>query len=217
MSLGVVIIAGGAGTRLRSVTGAQPKALAPLGQGTLLSHLLERITPLSPARVVVLGGHQAPAIRAALPLGVELLVEASPLGTAGGLHQLPQAPETWLSLNIDHVSDLDLPALLAAHDGRATAVVHPVAHEIPHGVVTLEGDQLTSWVERPVQHIHVTVGAYVFNRSVLSEHLRGQPLHMPALIRALAPVQTFEHRGTGFDAGTPERLLAAQSWLQRAL
>lgn len=213
MSLGVVIIAGGAGTRLRSVTGDRPKALAPLGQGTLLSHLLERVAPLAPDRIVVLGGHQAQAIRAVLPLGVELLVEGSPLGTAGGLHQLPISPETWLSLNIDHVSDLDLPALLAAHDGRATAVVHPVAHEIPHGVVQLEKGQLIDWTERPVQHIHVTVGAYVFSRAALTEHLHGQQVHMPALIQALAPVNTFEHSGTWFDAGTPKRLLAAQAWL----
>ncbi len=213
MSLGVVIVAGGAGTRLRPVTGDQPKALAPLGKGTLLSHLLERIAPLAPERVVVLGGHQAQAIAAVLPSEVALLVEGSPLGTAGGLHQLPQAPETWLSLNIDHVSDLDLPALLAAHDGRATAVVHPVAHEVPHGVVQLVNGQLTGWTERPVQHIHVTVGAYVFSRAALSAHLHGQPMHMPALIQALAPVHTFEHRGTWFDAGTPKRLRAAQAWL----
>ena len=214
MSLGIVLIAGGAGTRLRSVTGALPKALAPLGPGTLLSHLLERVAELSPERVVVLGGHQAQAIRAVLPLDVELLVEGSPLGTAGGLHQLPQEPETWLSLNIDHVSDLDLSALLAAHDGRATAVVHPVAHEIPHGVVQLKNGMLTAWSERPVQHIHVTVGAYVFSRVALAEHLHGQSMDMPELLRALAPVQSFEHRGTWFDAGTPQRLLAAETWLQ---
>ncbi|MFT5583297.1 MAG: NDP-sugar pyrophosphorylase family protein [Cognaticolwellia sp.] len=214
MSLGVVVIAGGAGTRLRSVTGPLPKALAPLGRGTLLSHLLERVAPLSPERVVVLGGHQAQAIRAVLPLDVGLLVEESPLGTAGGLHQLPTAPKTWLSLNIDHVSDLNLDALLAAHDGRATAVVHPVAHEIPHGVVQIENGKLTAWRERPVQHIHVTVGAYVFSRSVLTEHLHGQPMDMPELLRAMAPVQSFEHRGTWFDAGTPKRLLAAETWLQ---
>jgi NDP-sugar pyrophosphorylase family protein len=163
--------------------------------------------------VVVLGGYQARAIQEVLPTGVELLVETSPLGTAGGLHQLPDQPESWLSLNIDHVSDLDLPALVAAHDGPATAVVHPLAHEIPHGVVKLEQGQLTDWSERPVHPIHVTVGAYVFSRAALKRHLRGQPMDMPSLIRAMAPVQSFEHRGTWFDAGTPERLSAAEAWL----
>lgn len=214
MSLGVVLIAGGEGTRLRAVTGPAPKALAPLGGGTLLSHLLARIAVLKPARVCVLGGYQAERLAQALPPQVELLVEPSPLGTAGGLHLLPPEPGTWLSLNIDHVSDLDLPALLAAHQGPATAVVHPVAHEIPHGVVELRQGQIVGWRERPIHEIHVTVGAYVFNRATLAEHLRGQAMDMPELIRRLAPVRSFEHRGTWFDAGTPERLLAAETWLR---
>lgn len=214
MSLGVVLIAGGAGTRLRPVTGGAPKALAPLGTGTLLTHLLERVAPLAPERICVLGGHQAEVLAAALPPAVSLLVEDRPLGTAGGLHQLPHTPRTWLSLNIDHVSDVDLHALLAAHQGPATAVVHPVAHEIPHGVVHLEEGALVRWEERPIHHIHVTVGAYVFARSALAEHLHGQAMDMPELIRRMAPVRSFEHRGTWFDAGTPERLLAAETWLR---
>ena len=52
--LGVVIIAGGAGRRLAAALPDRPKALAPLGSGTLLDHQLARVAPLRPAVVCVL-------------------------------------------------------------------------------------------------------------------------------------------------------------------
>lgn len=211
---GVAIIAGGLGTRLRPVTGTAPKALAPFAGGTLLSHLLERVAPLNPARVVLLAGYEASTLRACAPAGVEVIAEPSPLGTAGALAQLPPEPRTWLSLNVDHVSDLDLRALLAAHDGRATAVTTTVEHEIPQGVVQVQAGRLQSWQERPRLSLQVTVGAYVFDRAALAQVLHGQRMDMPELISALAPVQAFHHGGRWFDAGTPQRLAAAEVWYQ---
>jgi NDP-sugar pyrophosphorylase family protein len=203
------VFVGGLGTRLRSV--APVKALAPLGAGTLLSYQLDRLAPLQPERVVLLAGHAADALPA-LP-GVEIRTEPSPLGTAGALHGL--GPGTWLVLNVDHVSDLDLPGLLAAHDGRATAVVHPIQHQIPQGVVTLAGDQVVAYRERPTLDLWVTVGAYVFDGDALRGALDGSRCDMPELIQRLAPVRRFVHAGTWFDAGTPSRLAAADAWLRQ--
>lgn len=207
--MNAAVFVGGLGTRLRTI--APVKALAPLGAGTLLSYQLDRLAPLRPDRTVLLAGHAADALPD-LP-GVEVRVESTPLGTAGALHAL--GPGTWLVLNVDHVSDLDLAGLLAAHDGRATAVVHRVQHQIPQGVVTLRDDLVIEYRERPTLDLWVTVGAYVFDGDALTDALDGSRCDMPELIQRLAPVRRFVHPGAWFDAGTPSRLAAADAWLRQ--
>lgn len=212
--LGVAIMAGGFGRRLAAVTGGGPKALAPFGPGTLLDHQLRRVAPLRPERIVVLGHHHAAAVRAALGGRGEMQVEDRPLGTAGGLALLPSGPERWLVLNVDHVSDIDLRAFCAAFQPPALAATTEVPVVVDEGVVTLVGDRLTAWQERPVLRFPVTIGLYVFAAAALRTHLDGDTIDMPDLVRRLMPdgVHAWRHAGGWFDAGTPKRLAAAERW-----
>lgn len=215
-TLGAVIFAGGLGTRLRQVTGPTPKALAPLLGGTLLDHQLARLERLRPAQIVVLACYGADAVRQAVGNRAEVVVEESPLGTAGGLALLPRGCSRWLTLNVDHVSDVDLDALLAAHRPPCTACVTEVPVRIDQGVVDLDGDRMVAWRERPLVPFTVTTGLYVFSDAALRQVATGQRLDMPDLVRALVPhgVTTWMHRGTWFDAGTPDRLAQAEAWLR---
>ena len=58
---GVVILAAGQGTRMKSPL---PKALHEAAGKPLLEHVLEAVTPLKPERIVVIVGHQAEAVEA---------------------------------------------------------------------------------------------------------------------------------------------------------
>lgn len=217
--LGVAVMAGGAGTRLRPVTGPLPKALAPFDGSTLLAHQLERCARLDADRTVVLASARrgAATIAAQVP-ACEVIVEPSPLGTAGGLVHLPDDIERWLVVNVDHISDVDREALVAGASGPCTAVTTTVEATIDEGVVSLEpgphGPRLTSWRERPTVRVDVTTGLYVFDRTALAAQLDGTPCDMPELVRRLMPdgVRAWHHRGQWFDAGTPERLLRAAAW-----
>jgi NDP-sugar pyrophosphorylase family protein len=217
--LGVAVMAGGAGARLRTVTGAMPKALAPFRGETLLRHQLARCAGLDAARTVVLASARrgADLIAAHVP-GCEVLVEPSPLGTAGGLVHLPADIDRWLVVNVDHVSDVDREALVAGASGPCTAVTTTIDATIDEGVVTLEpgpnGPRITSWRERPTVRVEVTTGLYVFEHAALLDHLDGTPCDMPELVRRLMPdgVRAWHHRGQWFDAGTPDRLLRAEAW-----
>ena len=218
--LGVAIMAGGEGTRLRPVTGKMPKALAPFFRsGTLLSHQLERSAGLDATRTVVLASARrgADIIAAHVP-DCEVLVEPSPLGTAGGLIHLPSDVDRWVVVNVDHVSDVNREALVAGASGPCTAVTTTVEATIDEGVVSLEpgphGPLITRWSERPTVRVEVTTGLYVFTHAALQEHLDGTPCDMPELVRRLMPdgVRAWHHRGHWFDAGTPERLLRAEAW-----
>jgi MurNAc alpha-1-phosphate uridylyltransferase len=212
--LGVVIIAGGAGRRLAAALPDRPKALAPLGSGTLLDHQLARVAPLRPAVVCVLtcARHAADQIGAALADRASLLVEPAPLGTAGGLHLLPAGPARWLTINVDHVSDVNLVEFVACARPPCTALVVDKEVTIDEGVVELGADsRLLRWTERPRLRVTVTTGLYVFAAAALRERCRGQALDMPDLVQELAPDGVFahHHRGAWIDAGTPARLAAA--------
>ncbi len=206
-------MAGGAGTRLRAAIGSLPKALVPFAGGTLLDHQLARIAPLRPQRVVVVLHHRAHHIQARLPAGVLSIVEPTPLGTAGGLHLLPEGPTHWLVLNVDHISDVDLPALIAAAPAPCVAVLSEVAVPVDEGVVTVEDGHLTDWQERPTLQLPVTCGLYRFQADALRAHLDGTRCDMPALVKRMMPaVRAWPHLGVWIDAGTPARLAAAEAW-----
>lgn len=209
--LGVLVQAGGPGARLRGHFSG-PKALAPFSGGTLLDHQLDRVTPLRPRRLVVLACAGAQQVRDHVAGRAEVIVEPRPLGTAGGLALLPSGPERWLLLNVDHVSDLDLPALLATE--APVAAVQPFEVVVDEGVVEVEAGLLTAVHERPRLPMYRTIGAYVFPAALL-RGLAAEPLDMPELLARLAPggLRVHLHRGTWFDAGTPERLSSAEAWL----
>lgn len=215
--IGVCIQAGGRGERLRGLLGELPKALAPLGKGTLLDHQIAWARRANPGLIAVLAHDRIEAIQARLPPEILLIDEPTPLNTAGGLALLPHQPETWLVINVDHVSDIDPLAFLADHAGPATAAIVRRRHEIPEGVVELDGDRIRRTWERPVVEVDCTIGLYAFSRSALAAHLHGQPFSMPDLVQAMAPggVRAWHHGGFWIDAGTPARLAAAAHWIER--
>lgn len=106
MSLGVVILAGGYGTRLAGIWDG-PKCLVPVGGRPLLDRLLRRIVGLRPERVVLSLAHRADEVltwtRAAPRFDAALrlfpVVEAMPTGTAGALRACAGA----FSTNIHNV------------------------------------------------------------------------------------------------------------------
>jgi len=91
-----VLLAAGAGTRLRPLTGVRPKALCPVGNRPLLDRALDAVASLGltgPDRVAVNAWHHAGAIvdhLTAPTVRAHVAVEPGPepLGSAGGLAAL---------------------------------------------------------------------------------------------------------------------------------
>ncbi|MBF0445075.1 MAG: bifunctional UDP-N-acetylglucosamine diphosphorylase/glucosamine-1-phosphate N-acetyltransferase GlmU, partial [Magnetococcales bacterium] len=63
-SLAVLVLAAGQGTRMRS---SQPKVLHELAGWPLLQHVLASVDSLKPTRIIIVTGHQAHLVEAALP------------------------------------------------------------------------------------------------------------------------------------------------------
>ena len=120
-----MILAAGAGTRLRPITDRMPKALVPVRGRPLLAHVLDRLVAAGATRVIVNTCHHAEQIAAFLerhaPPGVEIALSPEPDGpydTGGGL--LAAAPlfrkdGPFLLHNVDVLSRIPLDLLLAEH------------------------------------------------------------------------------------------------------
>src|SRR5207245_622803 len=105
------ILAGGLGTRLRSVSGPTPKGMMPVGGQPFLERLIQRVSEQQLTDVVLCLGYGASEIMAyfdAHPIaGVQLQysVEPEPRGTAGALRV---AEPCWIHENLILNGDTEL-------------------------------------------------------------------------------------------------------------
>jgi len=90
VSLAIVIMAAGKGTRLKS---RRPKVLHEIGGKPLLAHVIAAAAKIvAPADVYVVVGHQADRVEAALaPTGVNFVLQAQQLGTGHAVQAAQQA------------------------------------------------------------------------------------------------------------------------------
>jgi bifunctional UDP-N-acetylglucosamine pyrophosphorylase/glucosamine-1-phosphate N-acetyltransferase len=128
MSLSVVVLAAGQGTRMKS---ALPKVLHPLAGRPLLAHVVEAARALAPDTIVVVHGHGGDLLRERLAgLPVQWAEQREQLGTAHAVLQaLPLLPATGTVLvlygDVPLIRPATLEGLLSARaaDGLALLTV----------------------------------------------------------------------------------------------
>ena len=117
----VIILAGGLGTRLRSVVSDVPKCMAPVGGKPFLWYLLEGLKRFDVERVILSVGYLREVIEqwiadhaSEYPFEFCFAVEEKPLGTGGGIRLAASkaaGPEL-VVLNGDTWFDADLGQLV---------------------------------------------------------------------------------------------------------
>jgi bifunctional UDP-N-acetylglucosamine pyrophosphorylase/glucosamine-1-phosphate N-acetyltransferase len=155
-ALDVVIMAAGKGTRMKS---AQPKVLHRLGGRALLAHVLDRAVQLSARRAIVITGHGAAEVEAAVKSwalsGPQLAFsrQEPQLGTGHAVQQaLPQLGEDGVTLvlsgDVPLTESATLQALLAACAGTRLALLTlDMPDPTGYGRIVRKGEQVLSIVE----------------------------------------------------------------------
>ncbi|MEX2328654.1 MAG: nucleotidyltransferase family protein, partial [Nitriliruptoraceae bacterium] len=221
-----MIVAGGAGTRLRPLTAVTPKPLLEFCGEPFLLGVIRRLAAVGVQRVLLIVGADTQPFEvlsdatADLAVEIELVPEPVPLDTAGGVRSaLDRVSGTFLVLNGDVLTDLDLTALVGHHRARGSAVtiaLTRVEDTSTYGVCVLEDGRVVGFVEKPRAgelpgHDTVNAGTYVIEPSAL-ECLPAGPLSFertvfPDLVAAGAPVEGFVTDAVWADLGTPQRML----------
>jgi len=152
MALNIVIMAAGKGTRMRSNL---PKVLHKLAGRPLLRHVLDSAAQLSPQRTVVITGHGAALVEAAVAADGATCVRQEPqLGTGHAVQQavpaLGNEPGTTLILNGDVplIAPATARALAQACGGERLALLTVnLTDATGYGRIVRDGDNVKAIVE----------------------------------------------------------------------
>jgi NDP-sugar pyrophosphorylase family protein len=172
-----VILAGGAGTRMRPLTYVLPKSLLPIGGKPLLERTIQYLNSYGISEFVVCVAYLKKQIMEALGNGSELGVKINyaesdvPLGTGG---QLKTAEEfidtTFLAMNGDIVTSLNVGNLFndqKTKGGIGTIAVKKFDVKIPYGYITVGRDAvIQKFDEKPTLSFLANAGVYCFERAI---------------------------------------------------
>lgn len=177
LSLPVVIMAGGRGTRLAPFTNVLPKPLIPIGDRTVIELIIDQFLPYGLDSFHLSINYKSKILKSffeelAPSYSVVFIEESEPRGTAGGLRALYSAdPESLIVTNCDIVIQADLAELVSFHHQNnydLTLVASLKDYHIPYGVCELEkGGSLARIKEKPQYSFLVNTGMYVVRRDRL--------------------------------------------------
>lgn len=223
------ILAGGLGTRLRSVVADRPKVLAPVAGRPFLAHLLDRLSSAGVGKVVLLVGYAAEQVKAAFGeeyggMRLAYSAEPEPRGTGGAVRlALPHFDgDAVLLLNGDSFCDVDLTAFRAFHleEPRSAALtLTRVPNAGRFGRVNLDTDGRVVGFEEKRANAGpgwINAGVYLLPRRLLEEIPADRAV---SLEREVFPdwvarglVRAFPAGGRFIDIGVPESYAAASEF-----
>lgn len=216
------ILAGGVGSRLKSVVSDRPKPMAPIGDKPFLAILIEFLVQKGINKIVLLTGYMSEHIEEHINnyrnSNVDVLVsrEESPLGTGGAVRNaLKFASDPTLLVNGDTYFEADILELYNFHlhnHGDVTLSLRRVADVGRYGSVMIESD---GKVEDFQEKSELVCGSGLINAgfSMVSLGLIERlPAHKAfSMEKEIFPSLTsdgkmygIEQQGTFFDIGTPD-------------
>lgn len=177
MSYPVVIMAGGFGTRLAPFTTILPKPLIPVGNKSIVEHIIDRFLPYGIDNFYMTVNHKSKIIKSYFDdvkkeYSIKLVKEDKPLGTAGSLKLLKDDIEdTFIVTNCDIVIHADYSEIVDFHkdSGYDITLVSSMMHyKIPYGICEIDpGGSLIEIKEKPEYNFLISTGMYILNKKIL--------------------------------------------------
>lgn len=230
---GVIILAGGFGTRVSHLLPGVPKPMAPVAGRPFVEWVVRYFARWGCREFVLATGHLASVVEqhfSSTPLDgltVTCKAETTALGTAGGcLNALPADHEPkrrWLIVNGDSLVFADpRPLLLPVDAGVADAALLGLTLEDASRFGSLEigpDGRLTSFLEKRPGAGTINAGVYAFSERAL----RALPFRRPLSFEFdVFPELSRQHRihvttveAPFLDIGTPETLAEAERFITK--
>ncbi len=193
LSLPIVIMAGGFGTRLKPITNVLPKALVPYGKSTIIETIIQYFNEYGPKIFYISTNYKSELIEFyfnelnSKNFKIEIFKEKNPLGTAGSLKLLEnKINQTFIVSNCDIVIKQDLNDVLDFHNSQKneiTIIASLKTYNIPYGTLKSgKNGQLIEIEEKPKLNFMINCGVYVLEPTIFSHIPQNEFFHITDLI-----------------------------------
>ena len=235
-----VIMAGGKGSRLRSITNDEiPKPMVPVDGKPLLEYQVEALKEYGIKKIVMIVGHLGEKImdhfKDGKDFGVDIdyIVEKEPLGTAGAFYYLKDKTDAkdFLLIFGDVFFDIDFDRMEDFHfknDALTTLLAHPNGHPYDSDLIqTDENGKVIGFDSKNNVRDYwydnmVNAGMYVINRELLE--LVGEPVKidfekdiLANQVKNGANIYAYHSPEYVKDVGTVDRINATVEELKNGL
>lgn len=192
ISVPVVMVAGGKGSRLYPYTKILPKALIPIGDIPISEHILNRFYESGCTNFFMIVNHKRAMIQSYFDsieknYSLQYIEEMTPLGTGGGLSLLKGIiNEDFIFTNCDIIIDADYAAIYKMHKKKnnfITMILSRYTASIPYGVVEIDkGNNYAGTTEKPSFTYNINTGVYIVNARVIEEMQENTAIGFPDII-----------------------------------
>lgn len=222
MPIKAMVLAAGAGTRLRPLTFETPKPMVPVVNRPVLHHVLDNLLRHGVKDVMVNLYAHADQIRgycgdgSQWSLKVQYSQEAKLLGTAGAIKRVEEffKDGPFFVMSGDGLSDIDLTDMYAFHKKHksiATMATKAIDTRFEYGVTLTEGPgRIKGFLEKPswgdVFSNKVNTGIYLFEPEVFKYIPKNQVYDFghqlwPKLLKLRKPIFAYETKAYWTDVG----------------
>lgn len=209
-----VLMAGGAGERLRPLTEKTPKPLLPVGGRPIIDHNVELLRSFGIENIFVTVNYLKEQVETHFrDTGVTCVSEPCKLGTIGSLALIDGLKlPTVVVMNADLLTDVNLEAMYLKHietEAWLTMAVIPYTVSVPYAIVEHHGDAVTGFTEKPTYNYYANGGVYMIRREVVDYKIpKGEYMDATDLIEVLLRekrrVSLFNIEGRWIDIGSPD-------------
>jgi len=169
----VVIMAGGKGKRLGSLTKSIPKPMLKVGKNPILQTIIEKFKNSGYKKFLICVNFKSKIIKNYFGNGtnfgvqISYIEEKKRMGTAGALSLLKKRPkEPFFVINGDLLINLDFEKMLDFHhenNSEATMGVSEYHIESPYGEVKMNRENIILIEEKPKHKFFVNAGVYILD------------------------------------------------------
>lgn len=237
MSVKVVIMAGGKGTRITSVASDIPKPMIKIGDKPVLEHELDCLRDQGFTDIIITVSHLghiimdyfgdgskiSPATGRPFGVHIDYYFEQEPLGNAGALFKIrDKLTEDFLLLNADALFDVDFKRFVnyhQRHGALATLLAHANDHPYDSGLLVVDKNNyvqqwLTKEDARPEYYRNIVNGGlHVLSPKLLETEISADKVDLDRqILKPLAgtgKMLCYNSPEYAKDMGTPERYYAA--------
>jgi len=176
----VIIISGGFGTRLQSVSSGMPKALMPVGDSVYLDLLLEKLFQYAISHVYLSLYFKAGLFKeyvnnSRYKKKLTCIIEPKPLGTGGAIDYVIQKTDVsspFFVMNGDSLSSIDLNQMMKEFQKnhyKAIVGISEVIDAERYGMVSVQNGKVISFNEKGISEPGlINNGHYIFKKEAFA-------------------------------------------------